>query len=156
MSVNDGYTKSTAYFQATKLKSFNTKIKDSVTLQTSTVLHGKDGKQFIVPLDDEENEFTALPTRSTIIVDELDKLNIASKENYELDELSNVVEDGDLTTTQQDYAEDHFQTVKIPQNEIDHIISSVNENTSKRQKELLHYHYRLKHLPFSVLKRLAN
>jgi hypothetical protein len=46
--------------------------------------------------------------------------------------------------------ESNPELVPIPQNEIDEIAKSINEKTSNLQRELLTYHYKLKHLPFSA------
>jgi hypothetical protein len=51
--------------------------------------------------------------------------------------------------------ESNPELVPIPQNEIDEIAKSINEKTSNLQRELLTYHYKLKHLPFSALRKLA-
>jgi hypothetical protein len=45
--------------------------------------------------------------------------------------------------------------IQVPENKIDSIVKSVNDKTSKLRRELLAYHYKLKHLPFSSLKKLA-
>lgn len=144
MSVIDGYTKSSAYLQMSNLNLFEAKVKDSITLQTSIVLHNNN-QEFIVPLDDDEMEIKNItPTRTDrLIVDELDAKERDGKDNQ------------NLVTSSEDFGSDGFVTETIPQNEIDQLLSSVNEYTTQKQKELLHYHYKLKHLPFSSLKKLA-
>ena len=161
MSVNDGYTKSTAYFHASKVKLFNTGVKDSITLQTSTALKNPSNETFIMPLDDEDQEIEKIdPPRKHLFVDELDQMKTRDavlKENFTcLDQLNAVDTDDESSIGSNDANEENeFDVTKISKNKIDDMISAVHEKTSKQQKELLHYHYKLKHLPFSVLKRLA-
>ena len=159
MSVNDGYTKSMAYLHTAKLKLFNEKVPDPLRMHTSTVLNDINGKEHVIPLDDEESQITSLPsTKSDAIrVDELDLQHFNSNHDdrhfYE-SETNTVCSNDDSSIGYSD--DETFKSVTVPQNKIDELISSVHEKTSRRQKELLHYHYKLKHLPFSVLKRLAS
>ena len=62
--------------------------------------------------------------------------------------LNNLAEDDDFHSS---WAEDD-DFVDIPQTEIKQIISAVDQQTSKLQRELLSHHYRLKHLPFPYLQ----
>ena len=61
---------------------------------------------------------------------------------------------GILDDNEDDYADD-IDGIEVPQYEIDQIVSSRSEMKSELHRELLGYHYKLKHLRLSSLQRLA-
>jgi hypothetical protein len=141
--------------------------------------HRTNNQVHIIPIDDEEQSYSNI--QQGIIVDELDaKLSSTSMskqhfniiENFEEVNIANnrleFLEDSDtLSTSQQSLQNladdddlhplqiDNEELVNIPSNEIDNILSAVDQKTSRHQRELLSHHYRLKHLPFKDLQRLS-
>lgn len=61
---------------------------------------------------------------------------------------------GILDDNEDDYADD-IDGIEVPQHEIDQIVSSRSEMKSELHRELLGYHYKLKHLQLFSLQRLA-
>jgi hypothetical protein len=186
MSVNDGYTKGSTFFNLMKANTSMLCQPCNVipaylnTSQPITVSENAE-EVHIIPVDDDELSISNLPSSaSKLVVDELDMIPTKKRptlieDTAELDELdalenqsistsSTQIPDDFSTCTSDDEGfdiawdedrEEEKNTIEIPDNEIDAIISSVDEKTSELQRELLTHHYRLKHLPFSALKKLA-
>ena len=59
------------------------------------------------------------------------------------------------STLTNDNLDDQHDYVDVPENEVETIAKAMSMGISVNQKELLHIHFSLKHLPFSYLKQLA-
>ena len=76
MSVNDGYTKSSAYLHTSKCKLFHDNVKDKAVLRTSTTLKDVNDKEYIIPLDNDDHKISTIEAQQRrLIVDELDQRN---------------------------------------------------------------------------------
>lgn len=179
MSFNDGYTKSAAFLSTTVDAMFCLPCTDQLSYLHTSQAVANENQVHIIPMDDDDESFSNI--RQNIVVDELDsKFSTSSNsrhraniiEDFEDVQSANTrldyIEDTDVSSASnqslQDLAaDDDFHTswtedddlIDISPNEIDTIISAVDQKTSKYQKELLSHHYRLKHLPFKDLQRLA-
>ena len=176
MTVNDGFTKGAAFLAAGSMciPCTPTYLHTSVPMSINSL--SSQTKEIIVPLDDEEEDqsYHRMTTRSkSKKVDELDKLKsdkLLKIDNIEeirdrvqlLDDVDSeqtstttFTDESDSVELEYDNNEKDDQVVEIPSNQLEDMMSSIDEKTTKRQKELLGHHYRLKHLPFSYLKRLA-
>ena len=132
----------------------------------------------IIPVEDEEMQFTNIHHQNNMInklsnkvyksqqphiIENTNEYQLQNSRLQQIDDasitstsasqqsLNNLAEDDDFHSS---WAEDD-DFVDIPQTEIEQIISAVDQQTSKLQRELLSHHYRLKHLPFPDLQRLA-
>jgi hypothetical protein len=177
MTINDGYTKSNEFLKAATTSMFCQPCNEDVEVafRSSQVIEDPRTKlQHIIPIDDDEELISKVPNQqyNNVRVDELDKMKKVIEGNLEdllpsnrldnLNEATTVSQSTDDVSTEDDDntfewidEDDTFETVQIPVNEIDKIVSSISEQTSDLQRELLRYHFKLKHLPFSALKQLA-
>jgi hypothetical protein len=130
--------------------------------------------------DNDDEVFNPLEPNqyNNLNVDELDKLKKKRMTEINMDEVlrtrledldtaesvSQATEDDNTSTLGDDvfsqyYTEDKdlddMPSIEVPQNEIHKIVTSISEQTSTLQRELLGYHFKIKHLPFSSLKKLA-
>ena len=176
MSVNDGYTKHAALFQATSTMTCQL-CTNPMSMNTSQTIEDKNGNEHIVPIDDDETSVHRLQPQ-TLLVDELDQkiqsnnakviefddelLATSKLQSFEdADTVSQATFDDNSTEASDLYHVDEIdmqeedETMNVPKTEIESIVSSISEKTSELQRELLGYHYQLKHLNFSALQRLA-
>lgn len=185
MTFNDGYTKSSAFLELSKFallcQSCNTDTfayaQTSQTIEDPT----NPSQVHIIPIDDEDSSIHCIPSQNrnktgpAIIMDDTDTeiLSDNAIENMEviqherLDQLDDhddlifdlndddTVLDSSNDSVDTSWTNENEQVIDVPVNEIDELVASVDSKTSEKQKELLAHHYRLKHLPFSYLKRLA-
>ena len=178
MSVNDGYTKGSTFFNLMKgnasmlcqpCQSIPAYLNTSQPINVST----ESNAVHIIPVDDDElsvhnlnldqqsvmndHSVTSKQTEDFTTLDGLDALeaqSVSTTSSQTNDDLT--VDDDDFHISwHDDKDDDNEELINIPENEIDAIISSVDDKTSELQRELLSHHYRLKHLPFSALKKLA-
>lgn len=182
MTFNDGYTKSSAFLQMSNSALFCQPCNDDTIayVQTSqTIEDPRDPNQVhIIPIDDDDESIHRIlaqdfskSTGPALIVDELDAKfeqppgiidNIEAIQESRLEQLDDrdTVFDtsSDISNNSIDasWRSDNDEVLDVPVNEIDELLSSVDQKTNERQKELLSHHYRLEHLPFSYLKKLAS
>jgi hypothetical protein len=137
----------------------------------------------IIPMDDDDEvpySNIRKEKRPNLIVDELDKIHPTDSQRQianiiEFDETEIVnnrlqqLDNGDSDSVSQQSSLNDLtenidlnsalanddEVVDMPLTEIETILSAVDQKTSRHQKELLSHHYRLKHLPFKDLQRLA-
>ena len=170
MTFNDGYTKSSAFLSAAQSSMFCLPCTDHLSyLHTSQTVTDKHNRLHIIPVEDEDEELFTKIDHST---NKKQRTNIIENENEYTSQDNHLkqIDDESITSTStsqqslKDLAEDDdFHSswaedndfIDIPQNEIEQIMSAVDQQTSKLQRELLSHHYRLKHLPFPALQRLA-
>ena len=128
----------------------------------------------IMPLDDEEAEFSAIyPKKRTVYVDELDKID--SQRRYTDNPPNNVpmphqmiFEDCDsILGSEQTLQESSFDSSLLSENTVTTAQSNISDEKneagsndivlgmSEDQKLWLKYHYALKHLPKAYMKKLA-
>ena len=183
MSINDGYTQSSAFLQLAATSMLCQPCTETITsFRTSRTIEDPVSKlQHVIPIDDEDQEFIPLTQNhhDRVVVDELDKIENRRKRNIINDDLDQILTsrledlddaesvsqmtDNDNSTMDNDEFpiadtepdDEEFETAPIPLNEIDKIVTSISEKTSNLQRELLSYHFKLKHLPFASLKKLA-
>jgi hypothetical protein len=182
ISVNDGYTQSAAFFNS---NTTICRPCMTTGLETSQpIVNPNDHNQVhIIPIEDDEQSIHAITPPAQIIVDELD-MHLDNQSQHQHNNAINpptLIEQMDtndntsqasidtdilsVATVDQDdegfyiddtqYDLDDNEEIEIPNNQIDDMIKSVDEGMSKQQRELLTHHYRLKHLPFTAMKRLA-
>jgi hypothetical protein len=169
MTFNDGYTKSSAFLSAAKSSMFCLPCTEHLSyLRTSHPVTDKHNRLHIIPVEDEDEAlFTKIDTqksnRMNILPNSINDSTFQDSHCKQLDDnsiastsasqqsLKDLAEDDDFHSS---WAADD-DLVNIPQNEIEQIMSAVDQQTSKLQRELLSHHYRLKHLPFPALQRLA-
>ncbi len=169
MSVNDGYTKTAAYFNTELCKPCM-----PVCMHTSQTIEDPNAPNVthIIPLDDEdEQSFSRLPQSTPVLVDELEALNKPNVIEDDLqdsndeesivfdvsdeDSIGNFTIDDDENSINLSDTEDLDLTIEIPQNEIDIISDAIDEKTSKHQREMLAIHWKMKHLPFKEIVQLS-
>ena len=185
MTFNDGYTKSSAFLQLSKFALLCQPCNDDTLAyaQTSqTIEDPRDPNQVhIIPIDDEDSSIHQIHSQNqsnrhgpAIIIDVLDTdtappnviENIEAIQGSRLEQLddrdtvfdtsdNDTVFDTSDNSVNTSWTNETGEIIDIPVNEIDELLASVDNKTSEKQKELLSHHYRLKHLPFSYLKKLA-
>ena len=167
MSVNDGYTKAKAFMHCKKAAELIKPCFQANSFHTSqVVISEKDKVEHIIPIEDDDEIIQSYPaineTTFNPLVDDLENMKLKSKlDTFNDDPSVCSVTDGESSDDSM-YASDEESTVsnqdelvEMSQNEIEEITASISDNVTKDQRELLAYHYKLKHLPFAAMKRLA-
>ena len=150
MSVNEGYTKIKAFLEAAMGATFCQPCTPSY-LNTSYPIEIK-GNTHVIPVEDEELSVRKLSNGSnkqSMKFEGIDKLPQFQK----LDLLDDGSDISNLSETTMENVEE--EEIEMESNEIDELVSTIDTKTSKHQKELLMFHYRMKHLPFPELAKLA-
>lgn len=175
MSVNDGYTKSQALLNTTICKPCM-----PAYLQTSEPTPSpKSNEVHIIPMDDEEESYHNIDNAPRLVIDELESkdestptMNIIEnleslEDDRRLDDFDMHVDDEDSTvfhditldddnnTVYLNDDDDQSSNISIPENEIETIAKAMESTISEDQRELMAIHWKMKHLPFSDIKRLA-
>jgi hypothetical protein len=174
MSVNDGYTKCQAFLNSTFCQPcMPAYLQTSQTAEVNNTTH-------VIPLDDDEESYHNIEqSRAPLLVDELEQSRTNIIEN--LDSLDAILPNDDDTVfdlNTDDYSigddktvddddnsinlEEPFdeinkenEVIEVPQNEIDEIRKAMKDSVTPEQKELMAIHWKMKHLPFGDIKKLA-
>ena len=154
ITVNDGYTTSTA-FKAT----MQPEQEVPCYFQTSTVVEDEQKQAHIIPIEDDESVIESILDSECNNIEIDNRNRLYSEPTFSL--IDNESTDGDMDKSSMSSIDeeselgDNEEYVEVPENELDTIAKAMSMGLSKQQKELLHIHIKLKHLPFSYLKKLA-
>ena len=177
MSVNDGYTKWSAMMTLTKMASLYQPIM-TPDMNTSKMIQNDRDEPNIIPIDDEDisvHRIEGAPNHAQYDVPNIieadsddESVSTAATKRSNVEETNDEAVDDDIEANESDsdsIGDNHIEndsvvssideSTEISQNEIDQLADDLKQTVSDDQRELMQYHLKLKHLPFSHLKKLA-